>query len=430
MNALKKQSPKVVILGGGTAGIITANLLRRHGLNDVTIIEPSIRHYYQPLWTLVGAGVLSADSTMRPQSRYIPQGVRWIQDAVTEVEPDANKVRTRSGLEIRYDFLVVATGVQLNWNAIPGLKEAVDRGDASSNYDFNLAPKTWENIRRFQGGTALFHMPSAPIKCPGAPQKIMYLAADYFRRNGLAQQTKIIYGSGLAAIYGVKEYAAILDGVVRRYGIETRFQHELTEIRPERKEAIFEWRNGAETQTVTIPYEFLHAVPPHRAPECIRQSLLADPRNPAGWVAVDKHTLQHLKFSNVFALGDVANTPNAKTGAAASRQAAIVAENLIAAQEGREPLGCYDGYIACPIVTGYGRMLLCELDYKGKPSPRLPWINTFRERYDMWLLKRYGLPWLYWNVLLKGRQLPINKARSRRGGWQPLNLNATDKPEQ
>lgn len=409
----RKLHSKIVILGGGTAGISTASLLRRAGQEDIAIVEPSESHYYQPLWTLVGAGAASAKSTERKESRYIPRGVRWVREKVTEVEPERNRVVTEAGTEIGYDFLIVATGAQLNWSGIPGLEEAIRRGDASSNYDFNLAPKTWERIKNFKGGTALFHMPSTPIKCPGAPQKIMYLAADYFRKSGVAQRTKVIYGSGLGAIYGVKEYAAILDGVVARYGIETRFQHELVEIAPEKREAVFQRKNSPEKERVTIQYDFLHAVPPHSAPDFVRNSELADGDNPTGgWVKVDKHTLQHVKYANVFGLGDVANTPNAKTGAAATRQAAVAAVNVVAAIEGKELAARYDGYIACPIVTGYGKMLLCELDYTGKPSPRVPFINTFRERYDMWLLKKYGLPWLYWNVLLRGRKLPIETIRA------------------
>jgi sulfide:quinone oxidoreductase len=412
IKSTSKLNHKIVILGGGTGGIITASLLRRAGQTDIAIVEPSDRHFYQPLWTLVGAGEVSANSTVRSEDRYIPRGVHWIQDSVAEVSPDQNKVTTSSGGEIHYDFLVVAAGAKLNWSAIPGLQEAIRRGDASSNYDFDLASKTWELIRNFKGGTALFHMPGAPIKCPGAPQKIMYLAADYFRKKGLARQSKVIYGSALPTIYGAKEYAVILDRVVERYGIETRFQHELVEILPEKKEAVFQLKNSPEKQRVSIQYDFLHAVPPHSAPDFVRQSPLADPDNPAaGWVKVDKHTLQHATYANVFAVGDVANTPNAKTGAAASRQAPVVAANLLAAIEGKELAARYDGYIACPIVTGYGRMLLAELDYTGKPSPRIPGINTFRERYDMWLLKKYGLPWLYWNVLLRGRKLPIEKIR-------------------
>ena len=403
-----KAHHRVLILGGGTGGIITANLLRRAGQTDVAIVEPSERHFYQPLWTLVGAGAVDRTTTVRSEARYVPKGVRWIRERVAEIFPDQRCVRTESGLEIGYDFLVVAVGAQLNWNAIPGLEEGIRKGNVSSNYDYDLAPRTWELLRNFRGGTALFHMPGTPIKCPGAPQKIMYLAADYFRRKGLAGKTRIIYGSATATIYGAREYGAVLDRVVERYGIDARFNHELIEIRAEKNEAVFRLKGDGENQTVTIPYDILHAVPPQSAPDFIRRSPLADPRKPAeGWVEVDKFTLRHPAYPEVFALGDVAGSPNAKTGAAASRQAPVLAVNVLAAIEGKPPQSAYDGYIACPIVTGYGRMLLCELDYSGKPSPRIPGIDTFRERYDMWLLKKYGLPWLYWNVLLRGRKPPF-----------------------
>ncbi|HVB29551.1 MAG TPA: FAD/NAD(P)-binding oxidoreductase [Terriglobia bacterium] len=404
---------RIVILGGGTAGIITANLLRRAGQQDIAIIEPSTRHFYQPLWTLVGGGVVRKEATARREADYIPRGVRWIPDRVVEVDPERQAIRTQSGATVSYDFLVVAVGIQLNWEAIPGLKRAIDRGDASSNYDYELAPKTWNLIKNFKGGTALFHMPGTPIKCPGAPQKIMYLAADHFRRKGILRDAKVIYGSGTGSIYGAKEYAAVLNRVVERYGIDARFNHELVEILPEKKEAVFQLKNGAEGQRTTIPYDILHAVPPQTAPDFIRQSALADPDKPQeGWVKVNKHTLQHVNFPNVFALGDVAGTPNSKTGAAVAHQAPVVAANLLAMLRGKEPATQYDGYIACPIVTAYGRMLLCELDYSGKPAPRIPLIDTFKERYDMWLLKRYGLPWLYWNVLLPGRRTPFLDERN------------------
>lgn len=405
---LTKTHYRVLILGGGTAGIITASLLRRAGQEGIAIIEPSAQHFYQPLWTLVGAGAIARERTVRSEGDYIPQSVRWIRDRVSEIDPESQSVRTASAATITYDFLVVAAGLQLNWEAIPGLKEAIDRGDASSNYQYDLAPKTWDLIRNFKGGTALFHMPGGPIKCPGAPQKIMYLAADHFRRKGILRNVRVVYGSATGAIYGAKDYAAVLNRVVERYGIETFFNHELVEVLPERKEAVFRKKNGAEDERTVIPYGILHAVPPQSAPDFIRQSALADPDNPqGGWVKVNKLTLQHVKYPNVFALGDVGSTPNAKTGAAVAHQAPVAAANLLAVLRGKEPVAQYDGYIACPIVTGYDRMLLCELDYSGKPAPRLPAINTFKERYDMWLLKRYGLPWLYWNVLLRGKKTPF-----------------------
>lgn len=405
---IKKAHHRILILGGGTAGIITAAMLQRAGQSGVAILEPSGQHFYQPLWTLVGAGVVSAKTTRRSEASYIPKGVHWIRERGAEVAPDQHIVTTESATKISYDFLVVATGAQLNWNAIPGLEDAILRGNASSNYSYDLAPRTWDLIRNFRGGTALFHMPGTSVKCPGAPQKIMYLAADYFRKKGLGRRAQVLYGSGLPAIYGVKQYAAVLERVVQRYGIDARFNHDLVEIVPEKREAVFQVKGDPAGGRTAIPYDFLHVVPPHSAPDFIRHSLLADPMKlPEGWVKVDKHTMQHVNYPNVFALGDVAGTPNAKTGAAASRQALVVTANLLSALQGREAQARYDGYIACPIVTGYGRMLLCEADYTGNPSPRIPGINTFRERYDMWLLKKFGLPWLYWNVLLRGRKAPF-----------------------
>lgn len=405
--AIRTQHHKILILGGGTAGLMTAQYLRRAGQTDVALIEPSSQHYYQPLWTLVGGGVISREATARPESRLIPRGVTWIQDEALEIVPERNQVRTASSL-FTYDFLVVATGVELRWELLPGLKEAIARGDASSNYSYETAPRMWNLIRNFRGGTALFHMPGSPIKCPGAPQKILYLAADYFRRQGRQKGVRLVFGSALNAIFGIPEYAAVLNQVVERYGIKTHFQLEMFEIRAEKKEALFHPRNDPDGPRTAIPYDILHAVPPQTAPAVIRDSPLADPAHRKdGWIDVDRATMQHLRYANVFALGDVAGTPNAKTGAAAARQAPVVAQNLLALLAGRQPAAGYDGYIACPIVTGYGRMLLCEQDYTGGPRPRIKGIDTLRERYDMWLLKRYGLPWVYWNLLLKGRKPPF-----------------------
>ncbi len=397
---------QVLILGGGTAGITVAARLRRAAVSDIAIIEPSETHYYQPLWTLVGAGSATARSTARREQDFVPAGVTWIKDAAAEIDPESRSVTTASGARISYDFLVVATGVAFDWDAIAGLREAVASPSVSTNYTYELAPKTWEMIRNFRGGTALFHMPGTPIKCPGAPQKIMYLAADHFRRNRVS--AKVIYGSATPSIYGVKEYAAVLNQVVARYGIDARYNHELVEIRPQSREAVFVKKNGADGDRVVIPYDLLHAVPPQIAPEFVRESALAVSA-PAGWVDVDQYTLQHKRYSNVFALGDVAGSPNAKTGAAVMKQAPAVVANLRAAIAQREPAARYDGYVACPITTAYGKLLLCEFDYTGKPTPTVPIINTMAERYDTWLLKRYGLPWLYWNVMLKGGEVPFLK---------------------
>lgn len=399
---MSENHKKVLIIGGGTAGITTAAHLIRAGADQIAILEPSQTHFYQPLWTLVGGGVFPKEVTVRKEAPLIPRGVEWINAGAAEIDADGRYVVTTSGVRISYDFLVVATGVELDYDGIPGLREALGTDAVSTNYSYELAPKTWRLIRDFRGGVALFHMPGGAIKCPGAPQKIMYLAADYFRKHKVG--ASVIYGSALGGIYGIKEYAAVLNPVVERYGIDARYNHQLVAIEPAKREAIFEMTADPAKTRVAIRYDILHVVPPQKAPAFVRQSALADAQ---GWVKVDKNTMRSLDYPNVFALGDVAGTPNAKTGASACKQAPVVAANLLALMRRREPQMQYDGYVACPIVTGYGKMLLCEFDYTKNPTPTIPFINTCKERYDMWLLKAYGLPWMYWNIALRGRTIPF-----------------------
>ena len=391
---------RVVIVGGGTGGLTVAAQLRRAGETDVALIEPSEHHYYQPLWTLVGAGIVDAATSRRPERDYVPKGVHWIKDAVTELDPEHNLVRTAGGGAVAYDFLVLAPGIQIDWGKIPGLEEALRTPYVSSNYDYALAPKTWEMIRNFRGGTALFTNPGTPIKCGGAPQKIMYLAADHFRRNKV--KADVIFGHAGAVIFGVKEFAAVLTDVVARYDIDVHFKRELVEVRPLTKEAVFRLVGSETDETETIPYDILHATPLMSAPDFVKQSPLALADNPLGWAKVDKLTMQSPDFPNVFALGDAAGSPNSKTGAAIRKQAPVVVKNLRAVMRGQELTATYDGYSSCPLVTAHNRVVLAEFDYDMKPAPSIPFINAQKERYDMYLLKRYGLPFMYWNLMLRG----------------------------
>jgi sulfide:quinone oxidoreductase len=391
---------RILIIGGGSAGISVAARLRRAGEKDVAVIEPSENHYYQPSWTLVGGGACSAEATVRPTDSVIPNGVRWIRDRVATIDAEGQKVTTERSGEIGYEFLVAAPGIQLDWDRIPGLREALETPYASSNYKYELTSKTWQCLQRIKGGTALFTCPPMPIKCAGAPQKIMYMACDYLRQRELLDKTQVVFGTATPSMFAVPEYSAILDEVVDRYGIEARFNHKLVRIDPDRRDAIFEAPEGDGTRETSVHYDFLHAVPPQSAPDFIKSSPLA---GAGGWIEVDQNTLRHTKYPNVFALGDATTTPNTKTGAAVKSQVPVAVKNLIAAMSGRNPSARYDGYGACPLVTSYRSVLLAEFDYTKKPTPSIPLINTMKERYDMWLLKKYGLPWFYWNLMLKGR---------------------------
>lgn len=395
---ISSSSPRVTIIGGGTAGItVAARLRRKLRTAQITVVEPSDRHFYQPLWTLVGAGVFRKQASVRDEATVMPRGVSWVRDAVTEILPESNAVVTSGGERLEYDYLVVAAGIQIDWERIRGLPEALGHGGVCSNYSYEHVERTWEAIRTFRGGNAIFTMPATAVKCGGAPQKIMYLADDWFRRAGVREHSRVVFASAASTIFSVPKYRATLERVVARKGIETMFGHNLVEIRPVSREAVFEQlETGGE---LILRYDLLHVTPPMSPPDFIRRSPLADAQ---GWVEVDKHTLQHPRFPTVFALGDAAGLPTSKTGAAVRKQAPVLVQNLIAAVEGRPLSARYDGYTSCPIVTGYGKLVLAEFDYDGKPAETFPFDQS-KERRSMYLLKKYILPLVYWRGMLTGR---------------------------
>jgi len=401
MSAPNQERHKVLIVGGGTAGITVAARLRRAGVTDVAVVEPSGSHYYQPLFTLVGGGRAPASATVRPEASVMPKGVVWIREAAAGIDPAAQAVATESGRVLGYDYLVVAPGIQLDFGRVPGLTEALGQRGVSSNYRPDLPPRTWEFIRDLRGGTALFTMPAGPIKCAGAPQKIAYLAADWWRSQGVLDRTRVILVLPTAAMFSQPDWAKVLEGIAAGYGIEVRKESQLTEVDGDNRRAVIADAKAGTKET--IDYDILHAVPPQSAPDWLKATPLADPASPFGYARADKHTLQNPDWPNVFALGDASSLPTSKTGAAARKQAVALVNNLLAAMKDRPLPARYNGYTSCPLVTSRNRMLLAEFDYDLKRTPTFPFINTLKPRYDMWLLKRYGLPALYWHLMLRGR---------------------------
>lgn len=395
---MAKSHYQVVIAGGGTAGLtVAAQLMDQPKPPEIALIEPSTVHYYQPLWTLVGGGVFPREQSARPEADYIPPGVTWIKEKVTAFDPDNNSLTLSNGETITYDFLVVALGIQIDWGKVKGLPETLGKNGVCSNYSYDTVEYTWQNIRTFRGGNAVFTHPSTPIKCGGAPQKIVYLADDYFRRSGVRQQSQLNFYHAGAAIFAVKKYADALNRVVARKGINVHFQHDLIEVRGEAREAVF--LNLATRETVTVNFDMLHVSPPQSAPDVIKSSALA---NSGGWVDVDQYTLQHKRYPNVFSLGDCSSLPTSKTGAAVRKQAPVVVANLMAAIAHETLPATYDGYTSCPLVTGYGSLILAEFDYTNQPKESFPFDQS-QERYSMYALKAYGLPAMYWNGMLRGR---------------------------
>jgi sulfide:quinone oxidoreductase len=391
----------ILVVGGGNAGIsVSAQLLNKNKKLQLAIIEPSDKHYYQPAWSLVGAGIFNKAKTVRSEASVIPKGATWIRDAVTSFKPEENKVYLNNGISLTYDYLIVAPGIQLNWGEVKGLKENLGKNGVCSNYDFRYADYTWTCIQQTHQGKAIFTNPHTPVKCGGAPQKIMYLASDYFRKQGRNKQIEVAMWAGGTRVFGVPKYEEVLKSIIAERHINMQFHQKLVEIDGENKRAKF-IGIGEKNKDIEswVDFSMIHVTPPQSAPDFIRNSPLA---NTAGWVDVDRFTLQHNKYKNIFSLGDASSLPTSRTGAAIRKQAPVLVKNLMAAMQGKPLEARYNGYTSCPIITGYGKLMLAEFDYDNQPAETFP-FNQAKERWSMFMLKRYILPWLYWNEILPGR---------------------------
>jgi len=407
----------VVIVGAGAGGIAVAASLksRKPGL-DIALIDPADIHYYQPGWTMVGAGVFTPDETAKTMGSLIPKGVHWIKSAVAAFEPKDNAVVLDGCRVVKYDRLIVCPGLKLDWGAVEGLEETLGRNGVTSNYRYDLAPYTWELVKGLKEGRAIFTQPPMPIKCAGAPQKAMYLSGDAWARRGVLKDIDIHFANAGGVLFGVKDYVPALESYVEKYGAHLDFFHNLIAVDGPAKKATFRVaKPDAEPTTVEMEFDMMHVCPPQVAPDFIRVSPLADA---AGWVDVDQATLRHKTFDNVWSLGDVMNAPNAKTAAAARIQAPVVAENVAADIDGKSPVAQYDGYGSCPLTVERGKIVLAEFGYGGALKPSFPkWVIDGTEpSRAAWLLKEKMLPPIYWKAMLRGKEWMARPEKITAGG--------------
>ncbi|RFA07987.1 pyridine nucleotide-disulfide oxidoreductase [Subtercola boreus] len=395
------QHHNVVIIGGGNAGLSVAGRLRRYGVQDVAVIEPREHHLYQPMFSHVAGGTAPARLATRPQESVIPKGVSWIKARVGSIDPDAKTLTLTSGRSIGYGQLVVCPGIQKDWDAVPGLVEAMESPFGISNYEFEYAQKAWSVLSGVRTGTVVFTQPDGPATCAGASQKPMYLACDFWRETGVLKDIRVVLVVPTPTLFGMPMIDAELERKVAEYGIEVRYSSELAAVDARQKSIVVEGPGG---EAEDLSYDVLHAVPPQSAPDWLASTALADPASPGGFVEVDALTLRHPRYPDVWALGDAAATINSKSGGALRQQTLVLAKNLAAALKGKPLPQQYNGYSVCPFTVSRTTVVFSEFDDRYRPKPTIPfWKGLAKERRATFIADRYVLPWVYWNLILKGR---------------------------
>lgn len=397
----------VVIIGAGTAGITVAASLRRHSGKrsiGITIIDPAEHHYYQPAFTLVGGGCYPLEKTRRTTRSLIPKGVSWLQQSAKGIDADNKLVTLTNGQSVPYDYLVVCPGLVLDWSAVDGLEKTIGKQGVCSNYSQQHAEYTWACIQSFKaGGTALFTQAPLPFKCPGAPQKIAYLAADYWREKGYLDQCELRFLTPTTTLFGVPYFAKALDKVADGYGLHKDFMHQLVKVDGSAKIASFKIIDGEKKgQIKDLQFDMLHVTPHQTTPAFLHGSVVS---NDAGYVNVHQHSMQQIEYPTIFSLGDACSTPNSKTAAAVRRQAPVVVQNIYNLMDGLAVEDGYNGYASCPLTTAKGKAIMAEFIYGGKVTPTLPYIaKPNKPSTIMWYVKTLGLPVLYWHFMLKGHE--------------------------
>lgn len=391
---------KLLIAGGGSGGTaIASKFAARLGAGNVGIVEPNEDHYYQPLWTLVGAGLKTLDQSRMKTADVLPKSATWIRERVASIDAPNNTLRTEGGEKITYDYLVTAMGMKLNFEAIKGLPEAWSDPRICSNYSPETVERTFRAFKNFEEGNAIFTFPNTPIKCPGAPQKICYLFEDYATRNNMRDKATILYNTSLPVIFGVKKYAAELLKICEKRDIKLNYRLNLVEVRPDSSEAVFEQLDTQELQT--FKYSLLHITPPMMPHAALKESSpeLVDA---SGFVAVDKDSMQSVRFPNVFGIGDCTNAPTSRTAAAVASQSGVIEKNLTSVMAGgKADKRKYDGYTSCPLVTSSKHCILAEFDYNGQPLETLP-IDQGKQTWFSYFIKSEILPRMYFSLFLRG----------------------------
>ncbi len=399
-----KTKAHIVIAGAGAAGLAMANRLSNQlDGAKITIVDARKQHAYQPGFTLVATGIKDTAYPTSDTARYMPEGINWIEEAVAEFDPEGNKIVTSSGKAIAYDYLVVTTGMKLDYDAIEGMDVTrIGQDGLGSHYHSpEAATKTWSAMSKFteEGGQGIFLRPATEMKCAGAPLKFTFLTEHNLRRHGTRNKANLLYAAHSKSLFSVPIVHEKVRMLYEERGIDTIYSHVLRKVDLERKIATFDTPDGS----VEIDYDFINVIPPMRAPDAVRNSPLAWRSGvfaADGWTEVEKHNLQHKVFPNVWCVGDIAGVPKGKTAASVKWQVPVAVDHILAAIQETTANSVYNGYTSCPLLTQYGRAMLVEFDYNNNLTPSFPGvIAPLEELWVTWVMKTMALKPTYISML-------------------------------
>ena len=398
---------RIVIAGGGAAGLTAAShLAKALSGATITIIDGRKAHYYQPGFTLVAAGIKPKDYVISTTREYVSKGSTLINEGVAEIDPEGKKVVTSSGQTVPYDFLIVATGLELNYSAIEGMDTTRigQNGLGSIYHSPDAAAATWQALSRFadQGGVGLFGRPAGEMKCAGAPLKYTFISDDHLRRRGQRSKSELIYMAHNKALFGVPIVSEKVRMLFQDRGVKVQHEHVMTAIDIDKRVATYKTPTGTAEQG----YDFVNVVPPMRAPDVVRNSPLPWTEGPFaadGWVEVDRETLRHKRYPNVFAVGDIAGVPKGKTAASVKWQVPVAVNHLVGDINGKPSSDKFNGYTSCPLITRLGQAMLIEFDYQDNLITSFPGvIAPLEELWISWVMKTMALKPTYISML-RGR---------------------------
>jgi sulfide:quinone oxidoreductase len=407
---------RIVILGAGTAGTIVANKLYQELDADewkITVVDQSEVHYYQPGFLFIPFGIYSKNDVMRPRRDYLPRGVEIIISEIELVEPDKNQVKIKKdGRVLPYDYLIVATGSRTVPEETPGLAEHEWRKTIYDFYTVDGAFELHKYLRTWRGGRMVLNVAEMPIKCPVAPLEFMFLADWFFHEQGIRDRTELVYVTPLPGAFTKPRAAGLLGEILEEKNIRVEPEFMIMEVDPDGKKIVsYDERE--------IEYDLLVTVPVNMGDPLIARSQMGDELN---FVPTEKHTLKAKHHDNVFVLGDATDLPSSKAGSVAHFQGDVFIENFLRYVDGLPLRETFDGHANCYIESGFGKGFLIDFNYDVEPLPGkfpLPGVGPFsllqESRMNHW--GKMLFRWMYWNILLKGRPLPIAAQMSMAGKW-------------